>query len=68
MEPKPIFCGIAHILGILLRNSYDTQICFLATTAICSLSTLNHRYSGHSNNFYISNRLSSFSKTVSVGV
>ena len=33
-------CGIAHILGILLMNSYNTDI-FLATTIICSLSTLN---------------------------
>ena len=32
-------CGIAHILGILLMNSYNTDI-FLATTIICSLSTL----------------------------
>jgi len=29
-------CGIAHILGILLMNSYDSQI-FRATT-ICRLS------------------------------
>ena len=28
MELKPN-CGIAHILGILLTNSYDTQIYFL---------------------------------------
>ena len=34
-------CGIAHILGILLMNSYNTDI-FLATTVICSLSTLNY--------------------------
>ena len=34
-------CGIAHILGILLMNSYNTDI-FLATTIICSLSTLNY--------------------------
>ena len=34
-------CGIARILGILLMNSWDTQIYFLATTIICSLSTLN---------------------------
>ena len=41
MEPKPIStCGIGHILGILLMNSYNTDI-FLATTIICSLSTLN---------------------------
>ena len=33
-------CGIAHILGILLMNSYNTVI-FLATSIICSLSTLN---------------------------
>ena len=32
-------CGIAHILGILLMNSCNTVI-FLATTIICSLSTL----------------------------
>ena len=32
-------CGIAHILGILLMNSCNTVI-FLATTMICSLSTL----------------------------
>ena len=34
-------CGIARILGILLMNSWDKQIYFLATTIICSLSTLN---------------------------
>ena len=34
-------CGIAHILGILLMNSYNTDI-FLATTIICSLPTLNY--------------------------
>ena len=34
-------CGIARILGILLMNSWDTYIYFLATTIICSLSTLN---------------------------
>ena len=33
-------CGIAHILGILRMNSYNTDI-FLATTIICSLPTLN---------------------------
>ena len=33
-------CGIAHILGILLMNSCNTVI-FLATSIICSLSTLN---------------------------
>ena len=33
-------CGIAHTLGILLMNSCNTVI-FLATTIICSLSTLN---------------------------
>jgi len=32
-------CGTAHILGILLMNSYDTY--FLATTIICHLFTLN---------------------------
>ena len=32
-------CGIAHILGILPMNSYNTYI-FLATTIICSLSAL----------------------------
>ena len=31
---------IAHILGILLMNSYNTDN-FLATTIICSLSALN---------------------------
>ena len=36
-------CGIARILGILRRmNSWDTQIYFLATIIICSLSTLNY--------------------------
>ena len=34
-------CGIALILGIQLMNSSDTEIYFLATTIICSLSTLN---------------------------
>ena len=34
-------CGIAHILGILLMNSYDNKVYFLAATIICSLSTLN---------------------------
>ena len=34
-------CGIAHILGILLMNSCNTVI-FLATTIICSLSTLKY--------------------------
>ena len=33
-------CRIAHILGILLMNSCNTDK-FLATTIICSLSTLN---------------------------
>ena len=34
--------GIAHILGILLMNSYNICIVIsLATTIICSLSTLN---------------------------
>ena len=33
-------CRIAHILGILLMNSYNTDIFFLATTIICSLSAL----------------------------
>ena len=33
-------CGIAHILGILLMNSCNTDK-FLATTIICSLSALN---------------------------
>ena len=32
-------CGIAYILGILLMNSCNTVI-FVATTIICSLSTL----------------------------
>ena len=32
-------CGIAHILGILLMNSYDTY--FLATAIIFRLFTLN---------------------------
>ena len=36
MEPKPI----AHILGILLMNSCNTDR-FLATTVVCGLSTLN---------------------------
>ena len=38
-------CGIARILGILLINSWDTLVYFLATTCtiICSLSTLNLR-------------------------
>ena len=35
-------CGIARILGILLKNSWDSQIYFLATTIICSLSNLNY--------------------------
>ena len=39
---------IAHILGILLMNSYDTEIYILATTAICSLSTLNWSWIDHS--------------------
>ena len=45
--PKALFngaetnCGIAHNLGILLMNSYNTDIYFLASTIICSLSTLN---------------------------
>ena len=34
-------CGIVRILGILLMNSWDTEIYFLATTIICSLSFLN---------------------------
>ena len=34
-------CGIAHILGIPLMNSYDTLIYFLTTIIICSLPTLN---------------------------
>ena len=34
-------CGIALILGILLMKSYNTDI-LLATTIICSLSTLNY--------------------------
>ena len=33
-------CRIAHILGILLMNSCNTDN-FLATTIICSLSALN---------------------------
>ena len=33
-------CRIAHILGILLMNSCNTDI-FLATTVVCGLSTLN---------------------------
>ena len=33
-------CGIAHILGILLKNSYDIQI-LLEATFIYSLSPLN---------------------------
>ena len=33
--------GIAHILGILLRSSCDT-VMILATSIICSLSTLNY--------------------------
>ena len=35
-------CGIARILGILLMNGWDSQIYFLATTIICSLSNLNY--------------------------
>ena len=35
-------CGIAHILGILLMNSCNTDIFCLATTIICSLSALKH--------------------------
>ena len=34
-------CRIAHILGILLMNSCNTDN-FLATTIICSLSALNN--------------------------
>ena len=34
-------CRIAHILGILLMNSCNTDKC-LATTIICSLSALNY--------------------------
>ena len=34
-------CRIAQILGFLLKNSYNTDIYFLPTTIICSLSTLN---------------------------
>ena len=33
-------CRIAHILGILLMNSCNTDR-FLATTVVCGLSTLN---------------------------
>ena len=33
-------CGIGHILGILLMNSYNTDK-FLASNIIYSLSTLN---------------------------
>ena len=36
-------CRIAHILGILLMNSCNTDR-FLATTIICSLSTLKCMY------------------------
>ena len=32
-------CGIAHILGILLMNSWTRRYFFLATTIICSLSS-----------------------------
>ena len=39
MEPKSIV--ELHTLGLLLMNSWDTKIYFLATTIICSLSTLN---------------------------
>ena len=35
-------CRIAHILGILLMNSCNTDR-FLATTVVCGLSTLNSR-------------------------
>ena len=34
-------CRIAHILGILLMNSCNTDR-FLATTVVCGLSTLNY--------------------------
>ena len=37
-------CRIAHILGILLMNSCNTDR-FLATTVVCSLSTLNLKIS-----------------------
>ena len=37
-------CGIAHILGMLTMNIYDTQIYFLAATIICSLPTLNRTW------------------------
>ena len=36
-------CRIAHILGILLMNSCNTDR-FLATTVVCGLSTLNYFY------------------------
>ena len=46
-------CGIAHILGILLMSSCNTVI-FLATTIICSLSTLNYSNERSiSNKYYI---------------
>ena len=37
-------CGIAHILGILLKNSYDFQI-LLEATFIYSLSPSNRNVS-----------------------
>ena len=44
MEPKPIVELHTYIFGILLMNSYDKcRYIFLATTIICSLSTLNWR-------------------------
>ena len=51
MEPKPVVELHTHILGILLMNSYDTEI-FLVTTIICSLSTLNYHFVGHCGAFY----------------
>ena len=38
-------CRIAHILGILLMNSCNTDR-FLATTVVCGLSTLNYNELG----------------------
>ena len=40
-------CGIARILGILLMNSWDTQIYFLATTIICNLSYFGYKQIQH---------------------
>ena len=39
LSPATLVRGIAHILDILLMNSYNTVI-FLAPTIICSLSAL----------------------------